>query len=167
MDKRLIWAKTDAGRAEMKTRSLVNERAQRNLLLVIDGKMTAEKLLASVAGITAADFDKLAGLGLIQPVNAAALAEPARSAAAPPAGAAPAAATAGADVDGFDYATLRAAIGSAISQELGMRGFALLMVLEESTSVADLKDVAQRLLKAVAERKGIARADEVSKALFG
>lgn len=167
MDKRLIWAKTDAGRAEMKARSLVNERAQRNLLLVIDGKMTAEKLLANLAGITPADFEHLAELGLIEAVNAAALVEPLKPAAAQAAAATPGLSARGIDVEGFDFATLRGAIGRMISQELGIRGFALSMVLEESTTVDDLKEVAQRLLKTVAERKGIARADEVSRALFG
>ena len=46
----------------------MKDRAQRNLLLVIDGKTTDETLLAKLAGITAADFDELAALGLIAPV---------------------------------------------------------------------------------------------------
>ena len=71
------------------------------------------------------------------------------------------------DVTSFDYATLRAALGRMISKELGIRGFALSMILEESTTVDDLKEVAQRLLKTIAERKGIAAADEASRNLFG
>ena len=50
----MIWVKTDAGRAEMQSRSLVKDRALRNLLLVIDGKKSSERLLADLAGITAA-----------------------------------------------------------------------------------------------------------------
>lgn len=157
---RLIWTKTDAGRAEINARALVKDRAQRNLLLVIDGKRNDEKLLADLAGITPADFATLEGLGLIRPVAAPA---------PPPAQPAPIAPAKRIDVEasGFDYATLRGAIGKMISKELGMRGFSLLMILEESTTVEDLEEVAQRLLKAVADRKGIAAADEVSKALFG
>jgi hypothetical protein len=79
----LIWAKTDAGRAEIQARSLVTDRAQRNLLLVIDGKRTDERLLADIAGITAADFARLEQLGLIQPVAVAASAQPAANAPAP------------------------------------------------------------------------------------
>lgn len=156
----MIWAKTDAGRAEMQARSLIKDRAQRNLLLVIDGKKTAEKLLADLAGITAADFSMLEGLGLIAavaapaPLQAEAVAVPSRN-------------SVDVDVDGFDYATLRGAIGRMISKELGMRGFAMSMILEEAVTVDDLKDVAQRLLKMIAERKGIAAADQASKALFG
>jgi hypothetical protein len=158
----LIWAKTDAGRAEMQARSLVKERAQRNLLLVIDGKRTAERLLAEVMGITAEDFAKLEGLGLIAPV-----APPTPVASRPP----PTAERAPShmvdvDLNNFDYATLRAAIGRQIS-ELGFRGFALSLILEESTTVEDLKEVAERLLKIIADRKGIAAADKASKKMFG
>ena len=55
----MIWVKTDAGRAEMQTRSLVKERARRNHLLLIDGTKTEEMLLASLAGISADDFQEL------------------------------------------------------------------------------------------------------------
>ena len=159
----MIWAKTDAGRAEMQARSLVKERAQRNLLLLIDGKKTTEKLLADLAGITAADFAALEALKLIAPV--------APPPPPPPAPAAKSARSAEVDVNidlnAFDYATLRAAIGRLISKELGMRGFAMSMILEESMTVEDLKDVAQRTLRMIAERKGIAAAEQASKVLFG
>jgi hypothetical protein len=159
----LIWAKTDAGRAEMQARALVKERAQRNLLLVIDGKTSAETLLAKLAGITAADFEQLESLGLI-----AAVAAPAP----PPARAAAASVdtdfgeTVDIDVSGQTYATLRAAIGQLISKELGMRGFALSMVLDESITVDDLKDVARRVLKQIGDRKGAAAAAEAKKFLL-
>jgi len=141
----LIWAKTEAGRAEIQARALVRERAQRNLLLVIDGKTSDETLLAKLAGISAADFESLASLGLIAPV-----------AAPPPSPEAPAAASDVVDIDvsGHDYAGLRGAIGKLISKELGMRGFALSMVLDESMTVDDLKDVAQRVVRQIGERKG-------------
>ena len=162
----MIWAKTDAGRAEIQARALVKDRAQRNLLLVIDGKTTDETLLARLAGINPSDFANLAGLGLIAPVSPPA---PPPAPGPAPRVAAPAAKSSSqrADVDGFDYATLRGAIGRMISKELGMRGFTLLMVLEEANTIEDLKEVAQRLLKTIAERKGIAAADEASRALFG
>ena len=48
-----------------------------------------------------------------------------------------------------------------------MRGFAMSMILEESMTVEDLKDVAQRTLRMIAERKGIAAAEQASKVLFG
>ena len=61
----MIWSKTDAGRAEMQTRALVKERVRRNLLLLIDGVRTEASLMASIDGVTEADLDALAGLGLI------------------------------------------------------------------------------------------------------
>ncbi|HEY9237492.1 MAG TPA: hypothetical protein VIP10_01520, partial [Burkholderiaceae bacterium] len=64
----MIWVKTDAGRTEIQARALVKERAQRNLLLVIDGIKTDEMLLANLAGITADDFAALQSLGLIVPL---------------------------------------------------------------------------------------------------
>ena len=154
MGERLIWAKTDAGRAEMQARALVKERAQRNLLLVIDGKTPADVLLAKLAGISAADFETLASLGLIEAV--AAPAPPPRSAPAP----APATGETVVDIDvsGHSYAALRGAIGKLISKELGMRGFALSMVLDESMTIEDLKDVAQRVVKQIGDRKGLTAA---------
>ena len=68
----MIWSKTEAGRVEMQSRALVKERTQRNLLLLIDGVKTQELLLGSIAGVSKADFDALAALGLIAPVGGAA-----------------------------------------------------------------------------------------------
>ena len=52
----MIWAKTEAGRAEMQAKALIKERAQRNLLLLIDGQKTEEMLLANVVGIKPDDL---------------------------------------------------------------------------------------------------------------
>lgn len=162
----MIWAKTDAGRAEMQQRALVKERPQRNLLLMIDGKNSEEKLLAGLAGITAQDFKTLEGLGLITQLAAA-------PAPAPPAPGAEAAAAAGRPVDididaaTIDFATLRGALGKLISKELGMRGIGMSMVLEEAITVDDLRDVARRTLKQISDRKGLAAAAEARKFLFG
>jgi hypothetical protein len=151
---RLIWAKTDAGRAEIQARALVKERAQRNLLLLIDGKTPAETLLASLVGITAADFGQLESLGLITAVAA-----PAQPPAPAPADSTNAR-RGGVDIDvsGHSFAALRGAIGQLISKEFGMRGFALSMVLDESLTIDDLKDVAERVLKRIGDNKGPAAA---------
>lgn len=161
----MIWVKTDAGRAEIQARALVKERAQRNLLLLIDGKATSEKLLAGVAGISAADFATLQSLGLITVLSA----PPPPPPPPPPRPSAPAAFSGKVDIDvsGLDYATLRGAIGRMISKELGMRGLAMSMILEESLTVDDLKGVAERLLKMIADRKGAAVAAEAQRTLFG
>jgi hypothetical protein len=160
----VIWAKTDAGRAEMQQRALVKERAQRNLLLLIDGKNTQEKLLAGLAGISAQDFKTLEGLGLIAPVAAA----PAAAAAASgPAPGRPVDIDVDIDASKVDFATLRGSLGRLISKELGMRGIGMSMVLEEAMTLDDLRDVARRTLKQIGDRKGIAAAAEARKSLFG
>ena len=160
----MIWAKTDAGRAEMQQRALVKERAQRNLLLLIDGKNTQEKLLAGLAGISAQDFQTLETLGLIVQVGPSPAATPAAAAS----GATPGPAV---DVDigaaSIDFATFRGLLGKLISKELGMRGIGMSMVLEEAMTLDDLRDVARRTLKQIGDRKGIAAAAEARKFLFG
>ena len=160
----MIWAKTDAGRAEMQQRALVKERAQRNLLLLIDGKNTQEKLLAGLAGISAQDFKALEGLGLIVPVAAA---PAAAAAASSPAPGRPVDIDVDIDASKVDFATLRGSLGRLISKELGMRGIGMSMVLEEAMTLDDLRDVARRTLKQIGDRKGIAAAAEARKSLFG
>jgi hypothetical protein len=165
----VIWAKTDAGRAEIQQRALVKERAQRNLLLLIDGKNTEERLLAGLAGISGQDFRTLETLGLIAPVAAAPAAAPTASATATAPSSAAGARAVDVAIDGavIDFATLRGALGKLISKELGMRGIGMSMVLEEAMTVDDLRDVARRTLKQISDRKGIAAAAEARKVLFG
>jgi hypothetical protein len=164
----VIWAKTDAGRAEMQQRALVKERPQRNLLLMIDGKNSEEKLLAGLAGISAQDFKTLEGLGLIAQI-AAAVAPSAPAAPSSPGASAAGAGPVDIDIDGatIDFAALRGALGKLISKELGMRGIGMSMVLEEALTVDDLRDVARRTLKQISDRKGIAAAAEARRFLFG
>ena len=155
----MIWAKTDAGRTEIQARALVKERAQRNLLLVIDGIKTEEMLLAGLAGISAADFEALRVLGLIVPVAASATVRVAAVAAAP---AAPQASAAP-----LDYAQFTATLTRLISSELGLRGFPLTLAVEKAGTIDELRAVAQRTLALIAERKGEAAAAAARRALYG
>lgn len=159
----MIWVKTEAGRTEIQARALVKERAQRNLLLVIDGIKTEEMLLANLAGISADDFAALQSLGLIVPV-----APPAgRSGAAPanrPAASAPAAP---AEAVVLDYAQFTATLTQMISKELGLRGFVLTLAVEKAGTIEELQAVAQRTLTQIAERKGEAVAAAARRALYG
>ena len=163
----MIWAKTDAGRVEMQARALVKERAQRNLLLVIDGIKTEEMLLAGLAGISAADFETLRTMGLIAPVAA----PPAvRSGGAPSArpGTGPQAPTAPAvEAAPLDYAQFTAALTQMISKELGLRGFVLTLAVEKAGTIEELQAVAQRTLTQIAERKGEAAAAAARRTLYG
>lgn len=163
----MIWSKTDAGRIEMQTRALVKERAQRNLLLVIDGVKSEDMLLAGLAGISAADFVALQSLGLIVP---AAPPASARAAAAPPAraAAAPAPESAeSAEAAPLDNGPFTAALTELISKELGLRGFVLTLAVEKAGTAEELQAVAQRALTQIAERKGDAAAAAARRSLFG
>jgi hypothetical protein len=160
----VIWSKTDAGRIEMQARALVKERAQRNLLLVIDGIKSEDMLLAGLAGISAADFVALQSLGLIVPV-----APPvsARAAAAPPARAAAAPAAPAAEAAPLDYGQFTAALTELISKELGLRGFVLTLAVEKAGTAEELQAVAQRALTQITERKGEAAAAAARRTLYG
>ena len=161
----MIWVKTDAGRAEMQTRALIKERARRNLLLLIDGAKSEEMLLANLAGITAADFQELRKLDLIAPASGAVtVGNPAR--------------TTGADVarptvplplegKSLDYSEFTAALTKLISSQLGLRGFTLTLAVDKASTIEELRDVAQRVIEQIRERKGEAAATDARKTLYG
>ncbi|MEP7102249.1 MAG: hypothetical protein ABI781_17200 [Burkholderiales bacterium] len=161
----MIWSKTDAGRIEMQARALVKERAQRNLLLVIDGIKSEEMLLAGLAGITADDFAALQSLGLIAPVGGGSRSSgsPSNRSAASPAASAPEPV----EAQPLDYAQFTAALTQMISKELGLRGFVLTLAVEKAGTIAELQAVAQRTLAQIAERKGEAAAAAARRALYG
>jgi hypothetical protein len=172
----VIWAKTDAGRIEMQARALVKERAQRNLLLVIDGVKSEEMLLSGLAGIGPDDFAALQSLGLIAPVTggsrsagaaASRGAAPLSNGSANPGTASPGAAPAAAEPQPLDYAQFTAALTQMISKELGLRGFVLTLAVEKAGTIAELQAVAQRTLAQIAERKGEAVAMAARRTLYG
>jgi hypothetical protein len=161
----VIWVKTDAGRAEMQNRALVKERARRNLLLLIDGAKSEEMLLANLAGISAADFQELRKLDLIAPaVGAVTVGNPARAnafeATRP---------TVPLPLGGksLDYSQFTAALTKLISSQLGLRGFTLTLAVDKASTIEELRDVAQRVIEQVRERKGEAAAIEARKTLYG
>ena len=165
---RVIWVKTDAGRAEMQNRALVKERARRNLLLLIDGVKSEEMLLANLAGITAADFQELRKLDLIAPaVGAVTVGNPVRTAGG--ASAETTRPTVSLPLDGksLDYSAFTAALTKLISTQLGLRGFTLTLAVDKASTIEELRDVAQRVIEQVRERKGDAAASEARKTLYG
>lgn len=145
----------------MQARALVKERAQRNLLLVIDGLKTDEMLLANLAGITRDDFVALQSLGLIVPVTPTSVSRSGGS----PSARAPAAPAA--DPVPLDYAQFTQALTQLISKELGLRGFVLTLAVEKAGTAEELQAVAQRALTQVAERKGEAVAAAARRLLYG
>jgi hypothetical protein len=164
----VIWTKTDAGRIEMQTRALVKERAQRTLLLLIDGNKTDELLLASVAGTRHEDFTTLHDLGLIAPTPGAGARTGTRAGAptvpAPLDLTLPSAAEPAAELD---YAQFTATLTQLISKQLGLRGFTLTLAVEKAGTIEELQAVAQRTLDQIRDRKGEATAAAARRALYG
>jgi hypothetical protein len=157
----VIWAKTDAGRSAMQAKAVIKERAQRNLLLLIDGQKSEEMLLANLAGITPDDFSALEAMGLIEPIvsasrGGAAKAVPAAAPAAPVELAAP-----------LDYAHFTETLTQLISKELGLRGFTLTLAVEKAGTIEELRDVANRAIEQIRERKGLPAAELARRALYG
>jgi len=150
----------------MQARALVKERAQRNLLLVIDGVKTEEMLLANLAGISAADFAELHSLGLIAPVVAAGKGAGSSRAAASASASASAAAPAAEPAE-LDYAQFTGALTQIISKELGLRGFTLTLAVEKASTIEELRAVAERTIEQLRERKGEAAAAAARRTLYG
>lgn len=166
----MIWVKTDAGRAEMQERRLVRERAQRNLLLLIDGQKSEAMLLANVTGIAADDFRMLQALGLITPAAArpgAAAPKPAPAPTPSPAGPPAATPAPAAPAAPLDYAQFTTALTQLISKQLGLRGFPLTLAVEKAASIDELKAVAERTLAQIRERKGEAAYETARRTLYG
>lgn len=185
------YQKTDAGRAEMKVRQLVNGRATRNLLLVIDASKSARQWLGLVQGSTETDVQQLLQLGMIQPVGlphgasagvqptapaggsafapafgaAAAAPAPAAPAAAAPAAAAPAG-TPGGDVPQLDYEQLYAYLTRHAKQYLGlMKGYKVVLEVERCSGLPELQDYARRFVEMVREAQGDDLAEQVRRAM--
>lgn len=172
------YQKTDAGRAEMKVRQLVNARATRNLLLVIDASKSARQWLGLVQGSTEADVQQLLDLGLIRAAGMAAApatAPAADATFAPAFGAAPAApkpapaaaapAAAGGEPQ-LDYEQLYAYLTRHAKQYLGlMKGYKVVLEVERCSGLAELQDYARRFVEMVREAQGDDLAEQVKRAM--
>jgi hypothetical protein len=157
----VIWSKTDAGRVEMQTRALVKERTQRNLLLLIDGAKTEEMLLANVVGLKPEDFTFLESLQLIARVQGSS-SRPSNVATSP----VPLDAEKAPD-HLLDYGEFTATLTRLISSELGLRGFTRTLAVEKASSIEELREVADRVLDDIRDRKGLPAAEKARRALYG
>ncbi|MBB2487031.1 hypothetical protein H5407_17515 [Mitsuaria sp. WAJ17] len=170
------YQKTDAGRAEMKVRQLVNSRATRNLLLVIDASKSARQWLGLVQGSAEADVQQLLDLGLIRAAGAAPASAPAAEGAfapafgAPPAAPAPAPVLAPAVAAGgqpqLDYEQLYAYLTRHAKQYLGlMKGYKVVLEVERCSGLPELQDYARRFVEMVREAQGDDLAEQVKRAM--
>lgn len=165
----LPYQKTEAGRAEIKSRALALSRVARNVLLVLDGSKTARQWLGLVQGATEADFELLLQHGLVASTSAAAAssAPPAVTpAAAPSVGAAPVFALDGSELPQLAYDELYAYLTRHAKQYLGlMKGYRVVLEVERCGGLSELQQLAQRFVEQVREAQGDELARQVRRAM--
>ena len=155
----------------MQTRALIKDRARRNLLLLIDGTKSEEMLLSNLAGITAADFQELRKLDLIAPAAGAVTVGNSPRVSSPdsnrPTVPQPLGGPSGVASTSLDYSQFTAALTLLISANLGLRGFTLTLAVDKASTIEELREVAQRVIEQIRERKGDGAAAEARRTLYG
>ena len=175
------YQKTEAGRAEIKARTLPLSRSARNLLLMLDGTRSARTWLEMIRGTTEADLEFLLEHGLIAKTamvggaaapSAAPAAAPAAkaSAAVAPEAVAPSAAV-GAPVaapsaepvgDSAGFDELYTYLTEHARQHLGLiKGYRMVLDVERCTDLAELRELAWKVVAEIDRSSGEAEADRV------
>ena len=161
------YQKTEAGRAEIKARSLTAlSRSGRNLLLVMDSSRSAREWLAMVQGATAGDVELLLSQGLIGSLSAAVARPPAPAATSATASTAatesqPAAAPASAG-----YAELYGYLTGNAKPFFGLiKGYRIVLEVERCSDLPALQELAERFAINVEREHGAAKAREVRQSL--
>jgi len=148
------FAKTDAGREEIKTRAHKLSRHARNLLLIIDENHTGGNWVQLVHGATEDDLKQLIADGLI--VARAAQGQEARAAALPLADA----------LARLSYDQLYSLMTSQAKARLGLiKGFTFVLEVEKCANLDELRKLALRFLSMVQEQQGEAVAKQMRMAL--
>lgn len=176
----IIYAKTDAGQAEIRQRSQALARHARTLLVLADGSRSGEQLLAMVQGAGPQDLAALLEAGLIAEVSGSRSARTAAATATPTAAAAPAAAPAASaapeppstqpgdvevDVE-LSYAELYDSLNALSKEQLGLfKGYKFALEIEKADGIQGLREVAVRLVDEVHKAKGESAAQMVRRAL--
>lgn len=166
-----VYAKTEAGQAEIRDRARTLPRQARTLLVLADGARTAEQLLSMVQGATAGDLATLAEAGLIVEVGSpkGSRSAGAASAAAP---SAPAAAPAAPDSEPpaleieLSYTELYDSLNALSKEQLGLfKGYKFALEIEKASGIEGLRLVAVKLVEEVQKVKGDSAAQMVRRAL--
>jgi hypothetical protein len=137
----VVYAKTEAGRAEIGTRRHKLAPPVRSLLLLVDGQRDAAQLrrFGETLHAPADAIDQLATLGLIAPLgSAAATPEPA---AAVPSQAAQ------------RYITLSGLMSEAVRENLGLRGFMMQLRIERCSDADELLALLPDVSAAIAKSR--------------
>lgn len=158
------YEKTEAGRAEIKTRALIQARVARNLLLVIDGSKTGAEWLGLVQGAAPGDLELLLQQGLI----GAAAASPRATArdtggvsTAAPASRLSATRPPGAPTSVLGYAELYQALSVFAKQQGLLKGYKLQLEVEQCADLGQLQVLALDVVDRVRASKGDAVAHDL------
>jgi hypothetical protein len=141
-----IYAKTEAGALELKERKLNLPIALRSLLIMIDGNRTVGDLLerAQALGVDAGALATLERAGLI-----------ARRFTAPSATRTGPEAEVISQGDAERFVAAQRKLGDLINENLGFRGYLLMMRLQRAENMRDLHDFLPDFAQALVKRIGI------------
>ena len=143
------YVKTEAGRAEIKARSLPMSRSVRNLLLMIDGGKTGAQWLGLVQGIVATDIEYLLAQGLIAGAKPGVVDVPVEL-----------------DLSPLDYEQLYGFLTRHAKQYLGLiKGYKMVLEVERCGDLAALRELGRRFVAEVQQAQGDVVADQVRRAL--
>lgn len=157
----LNYQKTEAGRAEIKSRTLALSRVARNLLLVLDASKTARQWLALVQGASEADFELLRQHELVAAPFGATAALAAAAPVAPPL-----LALDGSELPQLGHEELYAYLTRHAKQYLGlMKGYRVVLDVERCGNLHELQMLAQRFALQVREAQGEELARQVRRAM--
>lgn len=146
------YAKTEAGRAEIKSSTRKLPRSARNLLLIIDGSRPASDWTQLVHGASEADLARLLAEGLIEP---AAAVRGARGAA-----------TLQEAIGALSYDQLYGLLTSQARDRLGLiKGFKLILEVEKCSGLPELQALAVRFVDMVRDAQGDGAARQMRLAL--
>ena len=138
------YQKTDAGRAEIRARTLDLPRPARNLLLIIDGTRTGDEWLAMVAGAGAADLQSLLDRGLVSALSQASIELPL-----------PVEQPLVDALQAIGFRALYDYLTSKARPRLGlMKGYRAVLDIERCTDVAALRRYAELFVELVREASG-------------
>ena len=160
------YAKTEAGREEIRARAHALSRPARNLLLIIDGSRSGAEWLQMVAGTGADDLAELLRAGLI-----AELAAPPRAAApAVPSAAAPPSADEAAELarvlESLSYRQLYDRLTSEARPRLGLiKGYRMVLEIEKCSGADEIRKLALRFVDELRAAQGDAAAREFRRSL--
>lgn len=147
----LCYAKTEAGREEIRQRSRRLSRAARNLLLMVNTQHSAASWLQLIHGSSEADLRQLIGEGLIAPAAPALTGAPAAAGHTP---AAPRVSVQQALAQ-LGYEQLYTLLTSQARDRLGLfQGYRFVLEVEKAANVDELRALALRFIDLVQQAQG-------------